>query len=79
MADVGIVAMSLALSPSMRDKGRYVEIRADEYPPIEQACVILSSSKNKPAARQFLAFTQTGAVSDILEQYGFDVAGRKKP
>ena len=37
----------------MKDKGRYVEIPADEYPPIEQACVILGSSKNKETARQF--------------------------
>src|SRR5580693_5489679 len=42
-ADVGIVALSLALSPNMKDKGLYVEIPGGEYPPIEQACVILSS------------------------------------
>ena len=42
-ADVGIVALSLALSPNMKDKGRYVEVPSGEYPPIEQACVILGS------------------------------------
>ena len=45
-ADVGIVALSLALSPNMKDKGRYEEIPTSEYPPTEQACVILASSKN---------------------------------
>src|SRR5579862_942753 len=55
-ADIGIVALSLALSPNMKDKGRYTEVPAGEYPPIEQACVILSSSKNKETARQFLSF-----------------------
>src|SRR6202140_1322561 len=49
-ADVGIVALALALSPNMKDKGRYAEIPAGEYPPIEQACVIMSSSKNKVIA-----------------------------
>jgi molybdate transport system substrate-binding protein len=34
-ADVGLVALSLALSPNMKDRGRYVEILGDEYPPIE--------------------------------------------
>src|SRR6202041_1982448 len=29
-ADVGIVALSLALSPSMKDKGRYAEVPAGE-------------------------------------------------
>jgi molybdate transport system substrate-binding protein len=72
-ADVGIVALSLALSPSMRDKGRYVEIPTDEYPPIEQAGVILNSSKNKEVAKQFLSFIKTTTVADTLRRYGFDV------
>jgi molybdate transport system substrate-binding protein len=73
-ADVGIVALALALSPNMKDKGRYVEVPAGEYPPIEQACVILASSKNKETARQFLAFIKTPAIGDQLRSYGFDVA-----
>jgi molybdate transport system substrate-binding protein len=72
-ADVGIVALSLALSPNMKDKGRYTEVPAGEYPPIEQACVILSSSKNKETARQFLSFFKTPAVADVLRSYGFEV------
>jgi molybdate transport system substrate-binding protein len=72
-ADAGIVALSLALSPNMKDKGRYAEIPADEYPPIEQACVILGSSKNKETARQFLSFVKTAAIGDVLKSYGFDV------
>ena len=72
-ADVGIVALSLALSPNMRDKGRYVEVPAMDYPPIEQACVILRSSKNKKVAEQFLAFVKTSAIHDVLRSYGFDL------
>jgi molybdate transport system substrate-binding protein len=72
-ADVGIVALSLALSPNMKDKGRYVEVPSGEYPPIEQACVILGSSKNKETARQFLSFIKTAAAADTLRRYGFDV------
>lgn len=78
-ADVGIVALSLALSPNMIEKGRYVEIPVTEYPPIEQACVILSSSKNKETAKQFLSFIKTAAVGDTLKRYGFDVVGDSKP
>ena len=72
-ADVGIVALSLALSPNMEDKGRYAEIPTKEYPPIEQACVILSSSKNKGEAQQFLSFFKTAPIGDLLKNYGFDV------
>jgi molybdate transport system substrate-binding protein len=72
-ADVGIVALSLALSPNMKDKGRYVEVPSGEYPPIEQACVILGSSKNKETAKFFLSFIKSAAVADTLRRYGFDV------
>jgi molybdate transport system substrate-binding protein len=77
-ADVGVVALSLALSPNMKDKGRYAEIPEGDYPPIEQACVILSSSKNKDTAKQFLAFVKSAAVADILVKYGFDVPREEK-
>jgi len=75
-AEIGVVALSLALSPNMKDKGRYTEIPADEYPPIEQACVILSSSKNKEIAQQFLSYFKGAAVADLLVGYGFDVSSR---
>ena len=76
-ADVGIVALSLALSPNMRDRGRYVEIPTADYPPIQQACVILRSSRNKETARQFLSFLKTTAAADALKSYGFDVNASK--
>jgi molybdate transport system substrate-binding protein len=72
-ADVGIVALSLTLAPNMKDQGRYVDIPPGDYPPIEQACVILSSSKNKEVARQFLSFIKTAAIGDVFRSYGFEV------
>jgi molybdate transport system substrate-binding protein len=75
-ADIGVVALSLALSPKMKDKGRYAEIPAGEYPPIDQACVILSSSKNRQLSQKFLAYIKSAAVSDLLARYGFDVSNR---
>jgi molybdate transport system substrate-binding protein len=73
-ADAGIVALSLAVSPHMKDKGRYVEIPANEYPPIEQACVILKSAKEKETARAFLEFIKTPAVAEVFRSYGFALA-----
>jgi len=73
-ADVGIVALSLAVSPNMKDRGRYVEIPTADYPPIEQAAVILRSSKKKEVAREFLTFMQKSEIHDVLKSYGFDVA-----
>ena len=74
-ADVGIVALSLALAPGMKDKGRYVEIPAADYPPIQQACVVVKSSKDKATAAEFLKYFQTPAIKDVLRSYGFAVPG----
>jgi ABC-type molybdate transport system substrate-binding protein len=63
----------VALSPNMKTRGRYIEIPASEYPPIEQACVILRSSKNKELARQVLDFVKTPALQVVLKSYEFDV------
>jgi len=72
-ADVGIVALSLALSPNMKDKGRYAEVPAADYPAIEQACVIMGSSKNKSVAQQFLKFIQSSPIAELFQKYGFAI------
>ncbi len=72
-ADVGIVALSLALSPNMKEKGRYVEVSANDYPIIQQACVIMRSSKNKDTARQFLKFIQSPPMKELFQKYGFAI------
>ena len=38
-ADVGIVALSLALAPALKDAGTYFEIPSTHYAPIQQAAV----------------------------------------
>jgi molybdate transport system substrate-binding protein len=72
-ADIGIVALSLALSPNMQGKGRYADIPVADYPPIEQACVILKSSKNQEEAKEFVSFVKTPAITNVLKLYGFEV------
>ncbi|MBV9573182.1 MAG: molybdate ABC transporter substrate-binding protein [Acidobacteriales bacterium] len=74
-ADIGVVALSLALAPAMKDKGRYVEVPAKDYPAIEQAAIILKSSKQKATARSFLAFVKSPQIQGVLRGYGFAVPG----
>jgi molybdate transport system substrate-binding protein len=71
--DVGILALSLALAPSMRERGRYQEIPASDYPALEQAAVVLKSSRHKEIARQFLAYLGTPQIRDLMGSYGFVV------
>jgi molybdate transport system substrate-binding protein len=75
-ADVGLVALSLALAPSLRDQGRYTELPANDYPPIRQAAIVLNSSKQKGIAKQFLDYMKTPAVINVLKRYGFSAAGK---
>ena len=72
-ANVGILALSLALAPALREKGKYAEIPASDYPPIEQGCIILKSSQKKNAARQFLAFLKKPEIVELMRNYGFVV------
>jgi len=73
-ADIGIVALSLVLAPSLKEKGKCAELPADEYPAIRQAAVVLNSSKEKQAAERFLAYLKTPAVLELLKSYGFSVS-----
>ena len=72
-ANIGIVALSLALQPGARSQSRFAEIPATEYPPIQQACIVLKSSKEQNIARQFEAYIQGPEASKVLERYGFQV------
>lgn len=78
-ADAGIVALSLALSPSIKGKGRYVELPADSYPAIEQGCVVMKSAKNKDGAKALLQFVLSPEGREILARYGFGIPASSKP
>jgi molybdate transport system substrate-binding protein len=69
--EIGIVALSLALAPTMKAKGTYWEIPADAHPPLEQGAVILKSSPRQEAARQFLEFMKGTQGQEIMKRYGF--------
>lgn len=75
-ADAGILALSLVLAPAMRGQGRYFVIPQDLYPPLDQACVILKTSRNKAAATRFLEFLKTPEIRRVFEDYGFAVPGK---
>lgn len=69
-AQAGIVALSLAVSPGMKDGKRW-EIPADMHPPIEQAAILLKAAKNKDTARAFLEFVKSEPGRATLAKYGF--------
>lgn len=70
-ADVGLFSRSLALDPALKARGRFVDVPATSYPPIQQAGVVVQSSRNKAAARRFLAFVRTPEIVQLLTASGF--------
>lgn len=70
-ADAGILALSLALTPAMKERGNYFEIPRQLYPPLQQGVVILSHSAHKQLAAQFIAFLKSAEVKSLLKQHGF--------
>jgi molybdate transport system substrate-binding protein len=72
-AQAGLIALSHALAPAMKDKGRYWKVPLDAYPTLNQATVVLSRSEQKDAARKFLQFLRTPEATSLLTSFGFSL------
>ncbi len=76
-AQAGLIALSHALAPAMKDKGRYWTVPLDAYPTLNQAAVVLSRSKQQDAARRFLEFLRSPEATSLLTSYGFSLPAEK--
>lgn len=74
-ADAGLLALSLAIAPPLRDEGRYAEVPAEAYPKIEQGGIILSWAQDREAAEALRAFLIGPEGKAVLRRYGFFVSG----
>lgn len=70
-ADIGIIALSLALAPDAA--GRYWEIPAKHHPPIDQGGAIMRWARDPQAAQAFVSFLTGPTGTAVLTRYGFDV------
>jgi molybdate transport system substrate-binding protein len=70
-SDIGIVALSLALAPTMKAAGKYWEIPSEAHPPLEQGAVILKNSKNREAAKLFIEYVKGPQGQEVMRRYGF--------
>jgi molybdate transport system substrate-binding protein len=74
-ADVGIIALSLALAPGLQKEGRFVQVPQSAYPPIAQQGVILKWAKDKDAAQAFREHLLGPSGKATLRKYGFSFPG----
>jgi molybdate transport system substrate-binding protein len=69
-ADAGVIALSLALSPPMR-QGRYWEVPLDAYPRLTQGGIILSWARDRQAAETLRDFVGGPEGKAVLKRFGF--------
>jgi molybdate transport system substrate-binding protein len=69
---VGIIALAHAVAPSVRPLGRYWLVPTASYPALNQGAVIISRSRNKTLAEQFLKYIAGPESQPIFRQFGFE-------
>jgi len=70
-ADIGIIALSLAVAPVMKETGTYWEAPIAADTRLEQGAVILKTAKDLKAARAFLDYIKSAEGATVFKRYGF--------
>ena len=75
-AEVGIIALSVVLSPELVKKGTYSMVPDSLHQPLMQGCVITAFGKenNFIYAKNFLRFLTNSQSRDIMGKYGFSLS-----
>jgi molybdate transport system substrate-binding protein len=74
-ADIGIIALSLAVSPTLMKEGQYWEIPLAAYPRMEQGGAVLRRTNDAEAARALTAFVRGPQGRAVLQRFGFLLPG----
>lgn len=72
-ADAGFVALSLVLSPKLKDRGAWIEVPAALYSPIEQGGVLTTRGAANPGARLYLGFLGSPVARSVLSRFGYGI------
>lgn len=75
-AQVGIIAMSLAMAPGLAEHP-YLLIDDALHSPLLQGYVITRRAADKPQAQAFVAFIESPEVHAIMRRYGFLLPGEQ--
>ena len=72
-ADIGFTAKAIVISDEMKDKGRWIELKRSDYPPIKQAAVLLKygAENNAAEAKKFYDFLFSDEAKAIYKKFGY--------
>lgn len=76
-AEVGFIALSLALSPEMVSKGKYYLLPESVCSPIPQAAVLIKGQEKNEEADNFLNYMISSKCNDIWKKYGYGLANNQ--
>ncbi|HET6780812.1 MAG TPA: molybdate ABC transporter substrate-binding protein [bacterium] len=74
-ADIGVVALSLAVAPTIRSQGRYQSVPAYLHRPIRQAVGVTTRAAWPDLARRFVAAVNGPTGRPVMRAYGFALPG----
>ena len=70
-AQVGIIALSLAVNPELASKGGYWLIPDKLHLPLEQGYVITKRPESNPTAKRFSEYMSSKPARAVMTKYGF--------
>lgn len=70
-AQIGVIALALALNPTLTSKGGYWLIPDNLHEPLEQGFIITKRAGNNTTAKRFAAYINSKASRTTLTKYGF--------
>lgn len=74
-AQVGLIALSLALNPELSGSGGYYLVPDSLHKPLEQAYVVTRHGAGKPLVKRFVDYLGAKKARSIMTRYGFVLPG----
>ena len=74
-AEVGILALSIAVAPELSSRGGFFLIPDNLHEPLNQGFIILKRAENNKLARQFASYMGSKDTRAIMTRYGFVLPG----
>ena len=77
-AQIGIIALSLAVSPELAKKGGYYLIPDKLHNPLEQGYIVTKRGGSNMLAKKFADYIAARPARTIMTKYGFTLSGEAR-
>ena len=74
-AEIGIIALALAVNPELAAKGGYWLIPDKLHEPLEQGFIITKRAEGSALAKRFADFMESKSARSVMTKYGFILPG----